>query len=182
MDVGFCYLGEPEHDEMAGDLLMADGVSGVILPAWHHLASSPTVRLADLAALPMVAPPRELNPSVYDHHMTALSERGLRPELAFIRAIGMVGAAAVAKGCWQLVVDSAIEQMAGQPGVVYRRFEEPPLPLGLWIRHRPYESSPLVQRFVLSCLEWRDLEAAAAPLGLASPLAARDHPPSPVEC
>jgi DNA-binding transcriptional LysR family regulator len=161
IDVGFCYLPEPEHDEFASDLLTEDGVSGVILPEWHPLASTPTVRLADLAALPIVVPPRELNPSAYDNHMAALSDRGLRPELAFIRAIGVVGAAAVAQGAWQLVVDSAVEQMAGQPGVVYRPFEAPTLPLNLWVRHRPYENSPLVQRFVLTCLESRGREVAA---------------------
>jgi DNA-binding transcriptional LysR family regulator len=177
IDVGFCYLAEPERDEFASDLFLEDGVAGLILPASHRLASSPTVQLADLAGLPMVVPPRELNPSTYDNHMAALLDRGLHPELAFIRAIGVVGAAAVAEGAWQLVVDSAIEQMAGQPGVVYRRFDGPPLPIGLWLRHRAPEPSPLVERFVLTCLESRARYTAVEPLEGDDALVGSDRPP-----
>jgi DNA-binding transcriptional LysR family regulator len=179
IDVGFCYLAEPEQDEFVSDLFLDDPVHGVILPATHPLASTPSMRLEDLAGLPMVVPPRALNPSLYDNHMSALAERGLHPELAFIRAIGMVGAAAVAEGSWQLVVDSAVEQMSEQPGVVYRRFDGPPLPLGLWIRHRPNEPSPLVERFVLSCLEARARFGGAAPVAEADP-SESDRPPTTV--
>lgn len=56
--------------------------NGVLLPADHALAASPSLRLRDLAAVPWVLFPRTHNPGFYDRVLAAFSRAGVTPRIA----------------------------------------------------------------------------------------------------
>lgn len=56
--------------------------NGVLLPADHALAASPTLRLRELAEVPWVLFPRSHNPGFYDRVLAAFSRAGVTPRIA----------------------------------------------------------------------------------------------------
>ncbi len=56
--------------------------NGVLLPADHALAGSPSLRLRDLAEVPWVLFPRTHNPGFYDRVLAAFSRAGVTPRIA----------------------------------------------------------------------------------------------------
>lgn len=148
IDVAFGYLPSEETGEIVSDLLRDDPLIGVLLPARHPLAAQDPVWLRDLTSLPFVGLSRELNPVTYDSIMAGLAERGLTPEPANIEAVGAPAISLVAQGsCWKLASQTMIEEANAEPGVVFRRFGDPPIPFGLWLRRARLGASPLGQQF-----------------------------------
>jgi DNA-binding transcriptional LysR family regulator len=71
--------------------------NGVLLPADHPLAASPTLRLRDLADTPFVLFPRSHNPGFYDRILAAFAQARVTPRIAEevwprANAIGLVRA------------------------------------------------------------------------------------------
>ena len=56
--------------------------NGVVLPADHELATRPSLRLKDLAAVPFVLFPRTNNPGFYDRVLAAFRSAGVTPHIA----------------------------------------------------------------------------------------------------
>ena len=154
IDVAFGYLPSEETGEIVSDLLRDDPLIGVLLPTAHPLASQDPLWLRDLASLPFLGLSRELNPVTYDSVIAGLAERGLSPEPATIEAVGVPAVSLVAEGCcWKLASQTMIEEASAEPGVVFRRFADPPMPFGLWLRRARLSASPLVQQFAAVCAE-----------------------------
>jgi DNA-binding transcriptional LysR family regulator len=149
IDVAFGNLVSDDTDDTASEIFRGNAVAGVILPADHPFASRKILRLRDLAPWPMIAIVREVNPLAHDEAMTGLSDRGLVPNVAYIRAVGLSAIALVSSGYgWHLAPNSIKSQVASSANVVYRPFSDPVFPFGLCIRWDRAKSSPLVQRFV----------------------------------
>jgi DNA-binding transcriptional LysR family regulator len=154
IDVAFGYLPSEETGEIVSDLLRDDPLIGVLLPAAHPLAAQNPLWLRDFGSLPFVGLARELNPVTFDSVMAGLTERGLSLELANIEAVGVPAVSLVAQGCcWKLASQTMIEEANAEPGVVFRRFADPPLPFGLWLRRPRLGGSPLGQQFAAICTE-----------------------------
>jgi DNA-binding transcriptional LysR family regulator len=171
IDVAFGYLPSEETGELVSELLRDDPIIGVLLPAAHLLASKDPLWLRDLASLPFLGLSRELNPVTYDSVMRDLAERGLTPDPANIEAVGVPAVSLVAEGCcWKLASQSMIEEADTEPGVVFRRFSDPPMAFGLWLRRSRLHSSPVGQQFAAICTKAGSLDlryslAALWPVG-----------------
>ena len=86
--------------------------------------------------------------------MTGMAERGLSPEPANIEAVGAHAVSLVAEGCcWKLASQSMIEEADTEPGVVFRRFSDPPMAFGLWLRRSRLHGSPVGEQFAAMCIE-----------------------------
>ena len=152
IDVAFGYLPSAETGEIVSDLIHDDPLIGVILPADHPLARREQLWLRDMAPLPLLGISRELNPVTFDSIMAGLADRGLTPELENVQAVGIHAVSLVAQGCcWKLASETMIKEADAEPGVVYRRFADAPLPFGLWLRRAAQSTSPLVQQFGAIC-------------------------------
>lgn len=152
IDAGFGYLPSPETGEIVSELVHNDPLIGVIIPADHRLASQRELWLRDLGSLPLLGISRQLNPVTFDSIITGLEERGLKPQLANVQAVGMHAVSLVAQRCcWKLASETMIEEAAAEPGVVFRQFADDPLPFGLWLRHVREPASPLLQEFSDIC-------------------------------
>jgi DNA-binding transcriptional LysR family regulator len=152
IDVAFGYLPSAEAGEIVGDLIHDDPMIGVIIPARHPLATRQQLWLRDLASLPLLGISRELNPVAFDSIMAGLADRGLIPDLGIVQAVGIHAVSLVAQGdCWKLASETMIPEADAQPDVVYRRFADPPLSFGLWLRRVGQAASPMVQQFGAIC-------------------------------
>jgi DNA-binding transcriptional LysR family regulator len=155
LDVAFTHvpprLSSDVPDRVERLLLWEERWSAVLLPAHHPLAARHPLRLGDLAELPMILFPRQVNPVLHGRILTALEERGLSPVLAPVRISGMPEAdlELVASGVgWHLMVPSARPYYRGVPGVAFRTLADDPIPrLALWVIWRRDPSS-LVTSFL----------------------------------
>ncbi len=169
IDVAFGYLPEQETGGIVSDLLRDDPIVGVLLPAAHPLASQEMLWLRDLASLPLLVMARDINPVTYDSVLAGLAARGLTAEPANIQAIGAPAVSLVAQGCcWKLMSPSMVEEAHSEPAVVFRRFLDPPLPFGLWLRHPRVNASALGQQFVSLCMEKQAVGHSYSLVGLCS--------------
>lgn len=152
VDVAFAHSPPETTDLVEGELVWQEPWNAVLLPARHRLARQQPLRLRDLAELPMLPLPRELNPVLAGRIMGALAEHGLTPTVAPVRLSGFAEVALkwVADGLgWCLMVPSARDEFRGAPGVVFRCFADDPFSrLGLWVLWRRDDRSILVQRFL----------------------------------
>lgn len=180
LDLVIAHAPPPEDGDLAGEVLWEEPAAAVVLPADHPLARKDPLWLRDLADLPMLAFPRDLDPSMLGRTLGPLAERGLVPHLAPIRLAGppaLVGACVAAGWGWRLVIGAAEEEFEGTPGVAFRRLGDPPIPLRLWVLWRRDNSSALVGGFVEVCRtlparpEWRSGRASRE--GPVGPPAAR---------
>jgi DNA-binding transcriptional LysR family regulator len=156
LDVAFTHVPPPSRtdgSERVDRLLVwEEPWSAVLLPAAHPLASRHPLRLRDLAGLPMILFPRQVNPLLHERILTALEERGLSPVLAPVRISGMPEAdlELVASGVgWHLMVSSARPYYRGVPGVAFRSLADDPIPrLALWVISRRADRSSMVTSFL----------------------------------
>jgi DNA-binding transcriptional LysR family regulator len=157
IDVAFGYLPEPDTGELVSELFRDDPVVGVLLPASHPLAAREPLLLRDLGSLPLLMLAREQNPVAYDSVMTALADRELSPELAIVQVVGVPAVSMVAQGCcWKLASVTMSEEARNEPDVAFRRFADPALPFGLWVRRRRETDSELGEQFAALCREGRN--------------------------
>jgi DNA-binding transcriptional LysR family regulator len=151
-DVAFAHSPPETTDLVEGELVWEEPWNAVLLPAGHRLARQQPLWLRDLAELPMLALPRELDPALAERIVGALAEHGLTPTVAPLRLSSFAEVALkwVADGLgWCLMVPSARDEFRGAPGVVFRCFADDPFSrLGLWILWRRGDRSILVQRFL----------------------------------
>jgi DNA-binding transcriptional LysR family regulator len=156
VDAAFGYLAAPDDDDTDSELFRDDPLVAVLLPATHPLASQHPLWLRDLADLPLVVPPRELNPSLHDVCMTALAERGVDPRVATVHAAGVPSLSVVAEGAWELTLGTARPFADADPRIAYRLFADPPIPFGLWVRYRREGATLLARDFITVCRGLRD--------------------------
>jgi DNA-binding transcriptional LysR family regulator len=157
IDVAFGYLPETDTGELVSELFRDDPMVGVLLPASHPLAAQEPLRLRDLSSLPLLMLAREQNPVAYDSVMAALAARELSPELAIVQVVGVPAVSMVAQGCcWKLASVTMSEEARNEPEVAFRRFADPALPFGLWIRRRRQTDSELGEQFTTLCREGRN--------------------------
>lgn len=154
LDVAFTHVPPPPDasDRVDRVLVWEEPWSAVLLPARHPLATRHPLRLRDLAELPLILFPRQVNPVLHARILTALEERGLSPVLAPVRISGMPEAdlELVASGVgWHLMVASARPYYRGVPGVAFRSLAEDPIPrLALWVISRRADASSLAPSFL----------------------------------
>ena len=156
LDVAFTHV-PPAPPADASDpvdrlLVWEEPWSAVLLPARHPLAARHPLRLRDLAELPMILFPRQINPVLHGRILTALEERGLSPVLAPVHISGMpeTDLELVASGMgWHLMVQSARPYYRGVPGVAFRPLADDPIPrLALWVISRRADPSSLLPSFL----------------------------------
>jgi len=159
LDVAFTHVPPEPPASGAPDcvdrlLVWEEPWSAVLLPAHHPLAARHPLRLRDLAQLPMILFPRQVNPVLHGRILTSLEERGLSPVLAPVRISGMPEAdlELVASGMgWHLMVPSARPYYRAVPGVAFRTLADDPIPrLALWVISRRADPSSLVTGFLAS--------------------------------
>jgi DNA-binding transcriptional LysR family regulator len=164
VDVAFAHSLPETTDLVEGELVWQEPWNAVLLPARHRLARQQPLWLRDLAELPMVAMPWELDPVLTGRIAGALADRGLTPTIAPVRLAGFAELALkwVADGLgWCLMVPSARDEFRGAPGVVFRCFADEPFSrLGLWILWRRGDRSILVQRFLAAARAVRQVREA----------------------
>lgn len=167
VDVAFAHS-LPETAEVAGELVWQEPWNAVLLPAHHRLARQQPLWLRDLAELPMLALPGELDPALTERVVAALADRGLTPTIAPVHLAGFAELALkwVADGLgWCLMVPSARDEFRGASGVVFRCFADEPFSrLGLWMLWRRDDSSLLVQRFLAAARAVRQVRDAESRL------------------
>jgi len=154
LDVAFTHVPPPPNasDRVDRLLVWEEPWSAVLVPARHPLAASHPLRLRDLAELPLILFPRQVNPVLHARILSALEERGLSPALAPVHISGVPEAdlELVASGVgWLLMVASARPYYRGVPGVAFRSLADDPIPrLALWVISRRADSSSLVPSFL----------------------------------
>lgn len=143
--VGIGY-GEPaEAGGLAHEHLADLSITGVLLPAGHPLAARSGLRFSDLAELPLLLFPREVNPPLHDRVLAGLRERGLVPRLRpWMHSHAAFESAVRAGHGYTLAAHGA---SATPDGVVARQVDDPPIPtfLSMWWRDDDDEQS--VQAF-----------------------------------
>jgi DNA-binding transcriptional LysR family regulator len=152
MDIALSFVPPSDEADVVGEVVAAPAFARAILPADHPLARREAVWLRDLAATPMLAPDDEVNPYLSRRVTAALAARGIDFALSDFRLCGVPAPALVAVAdAWLLWFEGA----ESAPGTVCRRIVDPPLSAEVWLLWRRDDASPIVRRFVESCLAWR---------------------------
>jgi DNA-binding transcriptional LysR family regulator len=126
-------------------------MQGVIIPAEHALADSEKVSLSDLAPLTRLVRPRRISSTVSLDLRRALAERGLQPSStrAVQFDVDSVGMHVAAGDCYVLANEEiAKAYTSSNEAIVFRRFEEPPIPMRLVLSWRSNDSSPYLARLL----------------------------------
>jgi DNA-binding transcriptional LysR family regulator len=170
LDVVIGHVGPDALPSLGAELLWEESWNAVLLPLAHPLARQRPLWLRDLADVPMLGFPRELDPAMLDRIVAGLADRGLRPKIAEVRVADFPDLVArlVADGLgWSLMVPSARAEFRAVGGVAMRCFADDPLPrLSLWLRWRGSDPSPLVGRLIASARDARS--ASREPMPFAS--------------
>jgi DNA-binding transcriptional LysR family regulator len=146
LHVGVGYGEPPAGSGVAHEHISELAFTGVLLPAEHPLASRSALRFVELAGLPLLFFPREVNPPLHDCVLAGLRERGLEPELRPWVHMHTAYETAVRGGLgWMLAVEGAPPL---PDGVVARPVDEAPLVTHLSVWWREDELGPPVRAFV----------------------------------
>ena len=169
LDVAFIYLAGEGPSELNWEWFVETPLNGVLLPAASPYADARRLSLCDLAELPMLMFPREVNPVAHDQLIAALRLRGARSPMgdnipkANARGMALtpmiLGSVAAGHG-WLPTNDRMAESYHAVPGAVFRPFAEPPIAFGIAIAWRASGGSPLLQDF----LELARARASVAPV------------------
>jgi DNA-binding transcriptional LysR family regulator len=116
------------------------------LPASHPAAALPLLRLADVAAEPLVIFPRQIAPSLYDAVLAAYRARGATPQIAQEAIQMQTIVNLVSAGMGLAWVPEAVTRLQ-RPGVVYRPVADVALQCQTSLVWRE-QGPPVVQRFV----------------------------------
>lgn len=125
VDVGF-HLGFAP-DASAGttsERVLWGEFGGVLLPAGHRLASTPTVAAPDLSGTPQVSFPHAANPALVDDELTRLRAAGWRGRLDVEAGDALGIAQLVACGAGWVHVPTYVAHASLPPGTVYRALAE----------------------------------------------------------
>ncbi|WP_330184479.1 LysR substrate-binding domain-containing protein [Nocardia sp. NBC_01503] len=137
LDAAFVRAPEPAENPELDFLPAWDDPLVVALPARHPLAEESSVRLADLAALPLRLTERRNHPALVDLVLSACQRAGFEPTSAPAAGNLQDTLAAVGSGIpmWTVVYASNA-RLVHNPRVVFRPFAEPgmTLPIGLAVR------------------------------------------------
>lgn len=153
LHVGVGY-GEPAAGSgLAHEPFIDLAITGVLLPAQHPLAARSRLRLVELAGLPLLLFPREVNPPLHDCVLAQLRERELVPALRpWVHMHTAYETAVRAGHGWMLAV-------RGMPdlgdGVVVRPVEDPPMTTSLTLWWRGDAEEPPVRAFLDAAREVR---------------------------
>jgi DNA-binding transcriptional LysR family regulator len=146
IDVGVGYGEAVGHPGLACEPLSDTRASRVLLPAGHPLTERTPLRFRDLAELPLLLFPREVNPPLHERVLAALAERGLVPTLRAGIHSQLAREAAVRAGHgWMLAADEIPETPGG---VEVREVDDPPISAALTLWWRADETEPAVLAFV----------------------------------
>ena len=137
--------GEPDgHPRIATQHLAEVATRTVLLPDAHPLAGASRLSFRDLAGLPLVLFPREVNPPLHDRILAGLRERGLAPTLRGGMHSQLAGEAAVRAGHgWMLALEGD-----APPGLAARQVDDAPLTTALTLWWRADETEPSVLSLV----------------------------------
>jgi len=116
------------------------------LPASHPAADLPQLRLADVAAEPLVIFPRQIAPSLYDAVLAAYRAQGATPHIAQEAIQMQTIVNLVSAGMGVAWVPQSLRQLQ-RPGVVYRQLGDVPLACETSLVWRE-PALPVVRRFV----------------------------------
>jgi DNA-binding transcriptional LysR family regulator len=116
------------------------------LPEGHSAAERKTLRVADLAATPLVIFPRAVTPTLYDAILAAQAARGWTPPVAQEAIQMQTLVNLVSAGIGVAWVPQTVTLLQ-RPGVVYRRLAGAPVMAQTSLVWRE-PVSPVVQRFV----------------------------------
>ena len=146
IQVGLGYGEPPDAQGLAHAPLASVSVTNVLLPADHPLASAPGLRFRDLAGLPLLLFPREVNPPLHDWLLAGLEARGLQPSLRPWMLSRAAHEEAVRAGHgWTLATEAL---PASPPGVAVREVADPPLSTALSLWWAADREDPSVGAFV----------------------------------
>ncbi len=145
------------------------------LPASHPAAAKPVLRLADVAAEPLVIFPRRIAPSLYDAVLAAYRAQGATPHIAQEAIQMQTIVNLVSAGMGLAWVPEAVTRLQ-RPGVVYRAVADAALQCQTSLVWRE-QAPPVVQRFVAHVLahgaadgQTPDPVAGAATIGGSAPV------------
>jgi DNA-binding transcriptional LysR family regulator len=163
IDVGIAYSPPEGATGLRSEVLHELNVTGVLLPSTHTLARKPVLWCRDLNVLPMIRAAHKTNPLVQDQVLRELRARGLEPQLADEHYMSdmTMGLAMVAAGAgWMPTIASLGEALERAPdaiyaGVVYRAWEDAPIPVALHLLWREDDHSPLLDQFLTVAREAR---------------------------
>jgi DNA-binding transcriptional LysR family regulator len=137
LDVAFVAGGQPDGDLLHFRPLEAEPLV-LALPERHRLTATKTVRVERLAGVPLVLPPRALEPALHHRVMTDLLGRArLAPRVALEATTVQSTYGAVAAGLGVAVVLSSTAAWLAVPGVTHRPFAGPCPTLGHGVAWRP---------------------------------------------
>jgi DNA-binding transcriptional LysR family regulator len=134
------------------------------LPSSHPAAALLVLRLADVAAEPLVIFPRQIAPSLYDALLAAYRARGATPQIAQEAIQMQTIVNLVSAGIGLAWVPEAVTRLQ-RPGVVYRAVADAPLRCQTSLVWRD-QGPPVVQRFVAHVMA--DAQAHGAGAGAAT--------------
>ena len=141
-----------------------------VLPASHPAVPQPELRLAEVAAEPLVIFPRQIAPSLFDAVLAAYRAQGATPRIGQEAIQMQTIVNLVSAGMGVAWVPASVTRLQ-RPGVVYRAVADAGLRCEtslLWREPAP----PVVQRFITHVVAQQALPAAAAEPSPLSPPAA----------
>ena len=130
------------------------------LPASHPAATQPVLRLADVAAEPLVIFPRQIAASLYDAVLSAYRARGATPHIAQEAIQMQTIVNLVSAGMGLAWVPDAVTRLQ-RPGVVYRAVADAPLQCQTSLVWRD-PAPPVLQRFVAHVMAQPGATSASA--------------------
>lgn len=150
IDVAIAYVPPDESAQIIGECVWEQPL-GAVLPACHPLAIREDLTLSDLADLPLIIFERDADPVGYDAIIRALSDRGLKPRIANVRAAGppeLIGTLVTDGVGWTLAtLDRLWPLYARIRGLVFRSLAGSPLVWRQWNLWLAGQGSPLIDQF-----------------------------------
>ena len=150
VDVGTVFIAEWPVEGFAAHRLIDASITGVLLPSGHPLTTQASIRLAQLRGTTWLHSASRRLPGFMPVIEQALHVRGLTPEFRMERPreTQTMNVPIAAGDAWALVSEAvAGPYREGAHGIVYRAFEEPPIPCWLALVWLP-PANPQVQHLV----------------------------------
>jgi len=151
VDVAAVFVTESRQEDFESHLIVDCTTRGVLLPADHPLAAQRSIRLADLRGLTWIHSGPQRWPGSFETVEVALRERGLNPRVRRERPKETPSSniqIAAGEG-WALASEAiAAPYRAASSGIVYRPFDEPPIPFWIalvWLPEAPLSVRRLVE-------------------------------------
>ncbi|WP_007508972.1 LysR family transcriptional regulator [Pseudofrankia saprophytica] len=147
-DLDVAFVRRRPDSEMARHLRYAHVRADLLvaaLPTGVTTARRRTVRLAELASLPVRLPPRDANPLLVDAVLGACREAGFEPSHApASNDQDMLAMIAAGGASWTVFYPDQAYLLARQalPGIAFRRLASPPIKIETALVHRADNHSP----------------------------------------